>query len=222
MTDHQSDRVFQAINGAELADIIANEIKRACLVDAHFRAHLTYPLVSFAANIVVTAYPMDPGEFLLKTKGEFRRASASALAADAKPEVVTLAAELNIDAQNPGGPEMNNGGLTADEARAHAGLPVTAPTTIRIGAGQSTTADVPDPTLAASANTPRPATKPASASTPASVPTPAPAPASKSAPPRNRAGASPNFARSVDLTTHPTEAEGVQSVRVDENMRGGK
>ena len=38
MSDHQSDRVFQAINGAELADIIANEIKRACLVDAHFRA----------------------------------------------------------------------------------------------------------------------------------------------------------------------------------------
>lgn len=213
---HQSDRVFQAISGTELAEIIGREITRQCLALPQFRHHLTYPLCSFAANIVVTAYPMDPGEFQVKAKGEFKCAAAAKLPADAKPEIVTVAAELNIDAPA-------EGGLAPDEARARVGLPVSAPTrtpTGTVDAPDATLSKTEDPAVIASATpSQRQAKALADQRHQPSQPS-QPPPQTNSSVPRNRAGASPRMARSVDLTTAATED--APSVRVDENVLGGK
>jgi len=217
VSDHQADRVFQAIDGYELAHIIGKEIERQCLTHPQFRKHLTYPLCSFAANIVVTAYPMDPGEFALKARGEFRRASASALAADAKPEIVTVAAELNIDAPA-------EGGLAPDEARVRVGLPVTAPTKVPGG-----TADLADATLSKQPEMEDPAVIASSTPSqrqqkaladqrnPRQTKVDGDAAGPSSSVPKNRAGASPNFARSINLTTR-AEPGGEGNVRIDENV----
>ncbi len=87
MADNQSDKLFQAIDGTELRQLILVEIAHKIDNDMRFRRHLTYPLVSFAFNIVVSAYPMEPPEFKVSGKVPYKRA---VLPTDGEPEVITV------------------------------------------------------------------------------------------------------------------------------------
>lgn len=212
-------RVFQAITGEELRQLIVKEIEMKMDQDPHFQRHLTYPLVSFAFRVNISAYPMEPPEIELKGKARYHRSHPSD---DKKfmeevearePEKVVVAGELNIDAPA-------EGGLAPDEARERAGLPVTSPQRVSVSRNLVTAADVvtippraPDTTLEAvqsglgTAEAERLAKHRAQQAELAAQPV------------RNRPGASPNFARSVDLQTRvnpDTDQPGV--ARVEDNI----
>ena len=224
MPDNQP-RVFQALDGTELKSIIKSEIAKALDANSKFARHLTYPLVSFAFSVVVSAYPMDPPEFKVDGKARYERA---AVPDGVEPEVISTRGELNIDAPA-------DGGLAPDEARESAGLPVTSPTRVPLGRGGSTTVDAaptgsalpvsvePEPEGAAAlasgqampSQMKRLAAQRSGGGGGAAEPA-KPTPVTNATAPRNRAGASPSFARSVDLRTKVNP----DGVKIDTNIKG--
>jgi hypothetical protein len=215
LTNQQStaERVFQAIDGTELRKIILAEIDRAMEQDSKFKRHLTYPVFSFAYNIVISAYPMEPAEF--KVAGKYKRVSAGAeIPTDVEPESIKVAGELNVDAPA-------EGGLAPDEARERAGLAVPTPTRAQVGKGAQVTVD--EGRLASP-----PDDAADTVEDPAALASGTPTPTQMQrlqkqrdgqggkAEPHNRPEASPRFARSVNLKT-PAEPDGA---RVDDNVTG--
>jgi hypothetical protein len=214
-TQPVGEPVFQALDGTELKRIILAEVQRSLDNDAHFKRHLTYPLVSFAFSVVISAYPMEPPEFQVQGRAKYQRASVPA---DVEPEVIAVKGELNIDAPA-------EGGLAPDEARERANIATTEPTRVPVGKGA---VSVVDQQVAPTGGTTQEKIEDAAALASGS---PSPSqlkrladqrnPARNNQPPRNRAGASPNFARSVNLTTR-AEPGNDGTARVDENIMGNK
>jgi hypothetical protein len=213
-------RPFQAIDGSELRRIILAEVERAIEADQKFRRHLTYPVFSFAFNIVIHAYPMEPPEF--NVEGRYRRAPESGEIPKGDPDRIELEGRLDVDAPAPGG-------LAPDEARERANIPVPMPAHAPLGKSGTMTVDEPqtkasekredkldDPAAIASGQTSPTAAKRLAEERKGGVKPPSPSPPPSPAPnePRNRPGSSPNFARSVDLATRAAP----DGTRVDDNI----
>ena len=173
-------RVFQALNGAELKDIILKKIAQEFDANPRFRPHLTFPLVSFGFRVHITAYPMEPPSIDVAGTGKVGDQEGVDLDHPVESEMM---GSVHIDAPR-------DGGLTPDEAREQADLPVTRPEIVSHG-GRNYVADVPD--------------------RPVEIPPP-PTPE-----PFNRKEASPNVGRSVDIRTRAS-GSGPGVARVDESI----
>lgn len=125
-------RLFNALNGRELAEIILAQVKAELHANYHMKQHLTYPRVKFKWNLTVEAYPLDPPEFVLSTEGEViaqvgeesdeggKNREPYVPPKDAKPEVVNLSGE-----QDEGANVSTGDGITPpDKVRTEAKLPV--------------------------------------------------------------------------------------------------
>lgn len=203
LTSQQSsqERPFQAIDGTELKRIILSEISKQMDKDSKFLRHLTYPVFSFAFNIVIHAYPMEPPEF--NVEGRYRRAPAAGEIPKGDPEHIELEGRLDVDAPA-------EGGLAPDQARERAGLSVPMPAHAQLGKSGTMTVDSrePMPDLGD-----KPRTDPATIAS-GQVSAEDAARLRRSREPKNRPGASPNFARSVDLATRAAP----EGARVDDNI----
>jgi len=111
-------RLFNALNGAEVKEIILADIRRAMEDDMQFQKHLTYPKVEWTWQLTVKASPTEPPQFRQQAEGEIT-------VKQAEPEVTVLSGGRSVtksaeqaDAQAP------------DEARRDGGLPVPSPTKI--------------------------------------------------------------------------------------------
>lgn len=100
-------RVFNPIDGSELAAIIIATLKKALDEDENYRKHLTYPLIEFEIRVTVKGYP----DIAFETG-----ADGSAKLKQDTPAVVTVTCGQQIQAPVAG--------LAPDVARTEAGLPV--------------------------------------------------------------------------------------------------
>lgn len=211
LTSQQSsqERPFQAIDGTELKAIVLAEIAKVMDKDSKFLRHLTYPVFSFAFNIVIHAYPMEPPEF--NVEGRYRRApAADEIAPKGDPERIELEGRLDVDAPA-------EGGLAPDQARERAGLPVPMPAHASLGKSGTMTVDSrlpPMPIDDRPSTAPVPPVADGAVIAGGQVSAADAARLRKSREPHNRPGASPNFARSVDLATRAAP----EGPRVDDNI----
>jgi hypothetical protein len=109
-------RIFNALNGAEVKQIILADIDKAMDGDQQFQKHLTYPQVEWTWKLTVKAYPSEPPQFGAEAAGEGTVKAT-------EPEIVVLEggravtkSDQNPDAQAP------------DDVRREAGVPVSMPT----------------------------------------------------------------------------------------------
>ena len=177
-------RVFQAINGLELAQVIGHEVTQALLRDRHFRQHITYVTLSFTAQIEVRSYPAEPPSFKVQV-GE------TAPPGTILPETEEVV--FRVTGGDPPGTDPMN--TPPDLIRMSAGVPVTEPTRVE---GRI----VDKPQTLAEVEVPEPAPRPRPGAMDAPVP---------DLPPREEAPAAgavldmpegePSFARSVELKT---------------------
>lgn len=96
-------RLFNALNGQELKKIIMQQVERALDEDFHFRQHLTYPVVSFNWNLVVSAYPLQPPEFKIGAEHDIVAAPKGEEIPMPKPEEIgtfELGGRSKIDTPN--------------------------------------------------------------------------------------------------------------------------
>jgi len=100
-------RVFNPIDGSELAGIIVATLQRALDEDENYRRHLTYPLVEFEIRVTVKGYP----DIAFETG-----ADGSAKLKQDTPAVVTVTCGQQIQAPVAG--------VAPDTARTEAGLPI--------------------------------------------------------------------------------------------------
>lgn len=108
-------RVFNAINGLELAQVIGTEVTEALLrTSSKFKQHKTYTMLSFTVEVEVRAYPMEPPSFRVQL-GE------AAPAGTPVPENVVVETFHVIGGDPPGTMPQNT---PPDLIRKSAGLPV--------------------------------------------------------------------------------------------------
>lgn len=114
-------RVFNALNGTEVKEIILAEIRKAMEGDEQFQKHLTYPKVIWEWKLRVEAHPSQPSEFSQEAQGEVA-------VRPAEPEVVVFQGHRTVT-KSTAEPEAE----APDEARTAAGLPV--PTPVKTSGG---------------------------------------------------------------------------------------
>lgn len=118
MPNNISHRPFNALNGAELKALVLKEVREAIDRDFHFQEQLTYPVVTFAFKLAVTAFPCDPPGFTIESAATLEDKNAPKPVN--RPESAEASGNVNVDAPN-------DAGLTPDQARRRAGLPVPLP-----------------------------------------------------------------------------------------------
>ncbi len=112
-------RLFNALNGQELKKIIMQQVEKAIDEDFHFRRHLTYPIVSFNWNLIVSAYPLQPPEFKIGAEHDV-------VAAPKGEEILAPTPEQIKTFEFEGGSKIE----APDAAREESGQAVPAPTLV--------------------------------------------------------------------------------------------
>ena len=119
-----ASRVFNALNGQELKDLILSEIRKQLDADPRFESHLTYPVVEWESVTKIDAYPVADAHMEIETKG-----SVGTEEAVEKARKKQTAEKIVVKSARKIGPE----GQAPDEARAEVGLPVMVPTPTKDG-----------------------------------------------------------------------------------------
>lgn len=109
-------RIFNALNGAEAAQIIEHDIHEAIDANDQFKKHLTYPRIKWTWKLTVEVYPTEPPQFGAEAAGE-------GTVKPAEPEVIVLEGSRSIT-KSAEEPEAQ----APDDARRDAGVPVSIPT----------------------------------------------------------------------------------------------
>lgn len=110
-------KLFNALNGLELREIILKQVTKALDDDWHFRRNLTYPIVRFKFRLDIHAYPQDPPEFDVETE------AAMSIDPEFQPEVVDGVPIGQEHIELAGGAKIE----APDKAREESGLPVPSP-----------------------------------------------------------------------------------------------
>jgi hypothetical protein len=88
--------LFNALNGNEAKQAILNEVKRALDQDSEFRAHLTFPRVSWHWRLEMNIYPRTPPEKIVESKGELVQMQSTSDPANPDKFVMARDAEGNL------------------------------------------------------------------------------------------------------------------------------
>jgi hypothetical protein len=121
-----TQRVFNAIDGAELTKIILKDIEKELSTDSDFRQHRAYPMVkySFELKLEVSPAPGEGQTVERKIEGQVVQHDKEKKT-DFKPKPGEKPLVISVRR----GKEIR----TPDQARADAGLPITVPTKTAVG-----------------------------------------------------------------------------------------
>jgi len=114
-------RVYNALTGEEVSNMILKEMKEEFTRDSDFRGHLTYNLVSWEWTLRMRATPQDRGPMVRKVQGNIEAVDVQTKEPLADPDDEVLVFEVS----NTRAPIA-----VPDKARAGAGMNVPIPTPV--------------------------------------------------------------------------------------------
>ena len=117
-------RVFNALNGQELKDLILADIRKELDADPRIESHLTFPVVEWTWELKIDAYPVAEPHMEIEAKG-----SVGTEEAVEKARKAQTAEKIIVKGTRKVSPE----GQAPDEARAEVGLPISVPTPTKDG-----------------------------------------------------------------------------------------
>jgi hypothetical protein len=107
-------RIYNALSGDEVKQLILKEIEQAFDQVADFRPSVAFPVVRWNFTCALSVYPRDPQDIAIQKVGAH-------VSTDATPEEMTNTTDVILEGQNAVGAQ---GMLAPDQAREEAGLPV--------------------------------------------------------------------------------------------------
>ena len=115
-------RLFNALNGTEVKNLIVGEVARSFDQHPDFRAHITFPEVRWKWTLEIEVYPRDPSTIRMQGGAEYAEVAAvrpDGTVDHAGAQAVTVVLESERDVTRDGDPP--------DKVRLDEGLPVYAP-----------------------------------------------------------------------------------------------
>ena len=139
MASTQLTPQFTALNGLEVKKALLKEIERHLNADTRFSQHLTYARLMWKWKFASNAYPDEIGEIRIELEGEIPpRAVQRPIADDEEPTQIDMAGGTTVASPVAG--------VSADQVRRDAGLPIPTPRTVRgIDGARMTVDDVQVP-----------------------------------------------------------------------------
>jgi hypothetical protein len=118
-----SQKVFNALNGSEIKEMVFNAIRRQLDNDTQFTQNRTFPVVEWDFTLTIKAYPMEPPTQTTKVQGAVQQIDSHTqqeVKVQEEPSAVIDVAEGKSIEETK----------FPDKTREEAGLEVTKPTTI--------------------------------------------------------------------------------------------
>ena len=126
-TPLQSPRPFNGLSGLELKKAILADIENQLNGDYHFRAHLSYPLVTWRFKLAVNAYPSEIGEFESNAGATLHPKGSREIEEGEEPTQIDIAGGRDVTAG------ATPSGQTADSVRRDTGQAVSTMKQIKVG-----------------------------------------------------------------------------------------